>query len=117
MAQIATRSMNRDPQRGSLATIGRRMLNKVPEVTVYFWLIKILCTTVGETAADFLNDNLGLGLTGTSFVMGILLIVALFYQFRSRRFLHQFVGLLRKQCTAIRQIHLPAALASFVQNI
>ncbi|MEA2375759.1 MAG: hypothetical protein QOD53_2222, partial [Thermoleophilaceae bacterium] len=24
----------------------RRMLNKVPEVTVYFWLIKILCTTV-----------------------------------------------------------------------
>jgi uncharacterized membrane-anchored protein len=31
---------------------GRR-LNKVPEVTIYFWIIKILCTTVGETAADF----------------------------------------------------------------
>ena len=30
----------------------RQMLNKVPEVTVYFWVIKILCTTVGETAAD-----------------------------------------------------------------
>ena len=39
------------------------MLNKVPEVTLYFWVIKILCTTVGETAADFLNTNLGLGLT------------------------------------------------------
>ena len=37
------------------------MLNKVPEVTVYFWVIKVLCTTVGETAADFLKDNLGLG--------------------------------------------------------
>ena len=42
------------------------MLNKVPEVTLYFWIIKVLCTTVGETAADFLNDNLGLGLTKTT---------------------------------------------------
>ena len=33
------------------------MLNKVPEVTLYFWIIKILCTTVGETAADFLNET------------------------------------------------------------
>ncbi|MGB8257396.1 MAG: hypothetical protein WCE71_18855, partial [Pseudonocardiaceae bacterium] len=39
------------------------MLNKVPEVTIYFWVIKVLATTVGETAADFLNTNLGLGLT------------------------------------------------------
>ncbi len=37
------------------------MLNKVPEVTVFFWLIKVLATTVGETAADFLNEHLGLG--------------------------------------------------------
>ena len=29
------------------------LLNKVPEVTIYFWLIKVLCTTVGETAADY----------------------------------------------------------------
>jgi len=46
-------------------SLGRRMLNKVPEVTLYFWVIKILCTTVGETAADYLNENLGLGLTNT----------------------------------------------------
>jgi uncharacterized membrane-anchored protein len=44
-------------------SLGRQMLNKVPEVTLYFWIIKILCTTVGETAADLLNENLGLGLT------------------------------------------------------
>ena len=44
----------------------RSMLNKVPEVTVYFWVIKVLCTTVGETAADFLADNVGLGLTNTT---------------------------------------------------
>ena len=38
-------------------SLGRQMLNKVPEVTLYFWIIKILCTTVGETAADYLNDE------------------------------------------------------------
>ena len=48
------------------------MLNKVPEITVYFWLIKVLCTTVGETFADNLNENLGLGLSGTSYLMGAL---------------------------------------------
>lgn len=48
----------------------RAVLNKVPEVTLYFWLIKVLCTTVGETAADYLNDTLGLGLTLTSALMG-----------------------------------------------
>src|SRR4051794_13398834 len=62
--------------------VAREMLNKVPEVTVYFWLIKVLCTTVGETAADFLNDHVGLGLTGTSIVMSIALAIALWYQFR-----------------------------------
>jgi len=62
------------------------MLNKVPEVTLYFWIIKVLCTTVGETAADFLNENLHLGLTGTTCVMSGLLLVALFFQFRIRKY-------------------------------
>ena len=62
------------------------MLNKVPEVTLYFWIIKVLCTTVGETAADFLNDNLGLGLTKTTFVTAAVLVVALVFQFRVRRY-------------------------------
>ncbi|MDJ0383523.1 hypothetical protein [Streptomyces sp. G-G2] len=57
--------------------------NKVPEVTLYFWVIKILCTTVGETAADFLNSQLGLGLTGTSLVMSVLLAAAVVAQFRT----------------------------------
>jgi uncharacterized membrane-anchored protein len=63
------------------------MLNKVPEVTLYFWVIKILCTTVGETAADFLNTNLKLGLSGTSVVMGALLIITLAFQFRADRYI------------------------------
>jgi uncharacterized membrane-anchored protein len=63
------------------------MLNKVPEVTLYFWIIKIFCTTVGETAADYLNVNLKLGLTGTTYIMGSILLVVLFFQFRARRYI------------------------------
>ena len=62
------------------------MLSKVPEVTVYFWGIKVLCTTVGETAADFLNTNLNYGLTKTSYVMSALLLLVLVAQFRARRY-------------------------------
>src|SRR5690348_5896922 len=59
----------------------KKMLNKVPEVTVYFWIIKVLCTTVGETAADYLNINLGFGLSGTSWVAAGVLAVVLVWQF------------------------------------
>lgn len=60
--------------------------NKVPEVTAYFWIIKVLCTTVGETAADLLNEKAGLGLTGVSVLMSALLAVALVVQFRTRSY-------------------------------
>src|SRR5262245_55660557 len=64
----------------------REMLNKVPEVTLYFWVIKVLCTTVGETASDYLSDNVGLGLTKTTFITGAALIATLVFQFRKRRY-------------------------------
>lgn len=64
----------------------RVMLNKVPEVTVAFWVIKVLATTVGETAADFLAVTLGLGLSGTTMIMGALTVAALVAQFRARRY-------------------------------
>jgi uncharacterized membrane-anchored protein len=62
------------------------MLNKVPEVTLYFWIIKIMCTTVGETAADYINTNLGFGLSKTTYVTGALLVVLLLVQFMTRRY-------------------------------
>lgn len=46
----------------------------------------MLCTTVGETAADYLNVNLNLGLTGTSVVTGVLLAAALAVQFIAKRY-------------------------------
>ena len=64
----------------------RGMLNKVPEVTLIFWVIKVLATTVGETAADFLNVDLGLGLSITSVIMAVLLSIALVVQFRLRKY-------------------------------
>ncbi len=62
------------------------MLNKVPEVTIYFWIIKILATTVGETAADLLGTTLHLGEAWVAVIMAVVLVVALFYQFRSRQY-------------------------------
>jgi len=74
-------------QKNTRASKWREMLNKVPEVTLYFWMIKILCTTVGETFADFLNTGLNLGLNGTSVVMSAFLIVVLLFQFRAKKYL------------------------------
>ena len=62
------------------------MLNKVPEVTIFFWIIKILATTVGETASDYLNETLGFGLHNTILVMGAALVAMLVVQFRSDRY-------------------------------
>ncbi|MGZ6696838.1 MAG: COG4705 family protein [Solirubrobacteraceae bacterium] len=78
--------MSTTVQQGRASRLGRQMLNKVPEVTLYFWVIKIMCTTVGETAADYLNVNLGFGLSNTSYVMAALLAVVLVFQFRARRY-------------------------------
>src|SRR6059058_4109729 len=63
-----------------------QMLNKVPEVTLFFWVIKIMCTTVGETAADYVNDTLGFGLTKTTVTAAILLAILLAVQFKRNRY-------------------------------
>jgi uncharacterized membrane-anchored protein len=64
----------------------RVLLNKVPQVTVLFWVVKILSTTVGETAADFLNDNVGLGLSATTALMGLLLVAVLIVQICAKKY-------------------------------
>lgn len=61
--------------------------NKVPEVILAFWVIKILATTVGETAADFLNFHLHFGLAGTSVAMAGLLLISLTAQVRAERYI------------------------------
>lgn len=63
-----------------------QLLNKVPEVTAIFWIIKILSTTVGETGADYLAVHVGLGASTTTAIMASLLIVALGLQLRERSY-------------------------------
>lgn len=65
----------------------RELLNKVPQITFFFWVIKVMATTVGETAADFLATTLNLGLRTTTYLMSVLLIGALIYQFRQQRYI------------------------------
>src|SRR4051812_34736067 len=69
------------------AVIGRTgMLNKVPEVTLAFWIIKIMSTTVGETGADYLAVHIGLGAAITGAIMASLLLAALLVQLRTWRY-------------------------------
>lgn len=65
---------------------GRPLPNRVPQVTPDFWLIKLMAVTMGETAADYLAVNLGLGLTTTSVLMTAVLVVALAAQFAAGRY-------------------------------
>ena len=62
------------------------LLVKVPQITIFFWIIKILCTTVGETFADYLNSTLGFGLNGTTLFTVLALIIALIFQYRSKMY-------------------------------
>jgi len=64
----------------------KNWLVKVPEVTAFFWIIKVLATTVGETFADYLNVTLGFGLNGTTLVTIVALVVALIFQFKSSKY-------------------------------
>ena len=60
------------------------MLSKVPEVTVWFWVIKILCTTVGESFADWVNETQGLGLLTTTAIFTAVLVGVLVWQMSAR---------------------------------
>ena len=69
------------------ATVNPRpplLLNKVPEVTAIFWIIKILSTTVGETGADYLAVHVGLGASTTIVIMAGFLVAALALQLRAK---------------------------------
>ena len=71
--------------RSAAATTPRDMLSKVPEITVWFWVIKILCTTVGESFADWINMTLGVGLNLTAIIFTVVLAVVLAWQLTLNR--------------------------------
>jgi uncharacterized membrane-anchored protein len=78
------------PRNGALETTSdsnfEKLVNRVPEVTLVFWILKILATTVGETAADVLSTTFKLGTVVTSYVMAVFLLISLVFQLRARRY-------------------------------
>jgi uncharacterized membrane-anchored protein len=72
--------------RSAVIKTPRTMLSKVPEITVWFWVIKILCTTVGESFADWINMTLGVGLLNTALIFTAVLAAVLVWQLRLDRY-------------------------------
>ena len=62
----------------------RHAMSKVPQITAYFWITKVLTTGMGEASADYLAFRLGPVMAGTLGAIG--LAVALALQFRARRY-------------------------------
>ena len=69
-----------------MPSLTKQLFNKVPEVTLYFWVIKILCTTVGETFSDFLDGRFNLGEANLAYIMGGILLIVLFFQFKTKKY-------------------------------
>ncbi|MCI4660053.1 COG4705 family protein [Cryobacterium zhongshanensis] len=76
--------MTSSPQTSAISA--RHMLSKVPAITIWFWIIKILCTTVGESFADWINVALGVGLVATSIIFTIATAAVLAVQMTRRRY-------------------------------
>lgn len=69
---------------GSTSSLGRQMLNKVPEITIFFWIIKVLTTGMGEVASDYLANHLNPVIAVA--LAGICLVASLVMQFSVRRY-------------------------------
>lgn len=74
------------PEHDKEVHIATILKNRVPEVSVIFWIIKVLSTTTGETFSDFMNNTVGLGLPKTTYLMLGLLILSLIGQFLTPRY-------------------------------
>lgn len=61
-------------------------INRVAGLTIFFWIVKIFSTTVGETAADYVAVDLNIGLLGTTLIMGFVTIIAIFLNFNMKKY-------------------------------
>jgi len=62
------------------------LVSKVPEVTLVFWIIKILCTTIGETGGDAVSMSMDLGYLVSTGIFGAIFIVMVIAQASAKRF-------------------------------
>ncbi len=63
-----------------------KILNKLPEITVFFWIMKIAATTLGETAGDLLSMTLNIGYAISSIILISFFIIALISQLLSKKY-------------------------------
>ena len=66
--------------------MNKELLNRVAGLGVFFWVVKIFSTTVGETAADYVSVNLKFGLTTTAIMMGIITIGVIYWNFKQKKY-------------------------------
>lgn len=64
----------------------KELVNRVAQLGILFWVIKIFSTTVGETAADYVSVNLKLGLPITTILMGVITIGVVIWNFRQKKY-------------------------------
>ena len=64
----------------------REILSKVPEVTLVFWIIKILATTLGETGGDTLSMSMNLGYLLSTGIFAVIFVAAVVVQILMKRF-------------------------------
>lgn len=62
------------------------VLSKVPEVTLVFWVIKIMATTLGETGGDTLSMSMNLGYLLSTGIFAAIFLAAVTIQIRSKQF-------------------------------
>ncbi|MGV3581854.1 MAG: hypothetical protein ACO1N8_06075 [Methylophilus sp.] len=60
--------------------------NKVAEITLLFWIIKIIATTLGETAGDLLSMTMHVGYGASTLILMSLFLVTLYLQLKSKKF-------------------------------
>ena len=69
-----------------MSETNKTLINRVAGLTLFFWIVKILSTTVGETAADFVAVDMNIGLMGTTILMGVITIGGIFWNFKQKKY-------------------------------
>ena len=64
----------------------KQLLSKVPEVTLIFWAIKILATTLGETGGDMVSMSMGLGYLAGTAIFAAIFFIAVYAQIKAKGF-------------------------------
>jgi uncharacterized membrane-anchored protein len=69
-----------------MTTEKREIFSKVPEVTLVFWIMKVLATTLGETGGDAVSMSMDLGYLVSTGIFAIIFLIAVLIQIAAKKF-------------------------------